>query len=408
MTQPIKFHLLHHKERKWAEYMLKYSDLATLVRGSLATAHIDSLPGQNSTVRFAELPESIRRLLFFAQPDLLVCMDDGVKPVQPIFALDVTEHVAARDHWIQRFPNLVGAAQEGVPGAFVAPRDMPDRAGFPGKTDPFFFYAYDRVVEIHQTPMFIAEWTSTDGQNLDSDAHFGGLPPHASPDIAKLLTFFNLVLDSAVKGRPFGELMRDRLIVDLRDQLRGIAYQSVPKIADFRRLTENLTAGQPWSHQELDDWVTSLGLRLPADLPDRVAKRNKNIVLRPMLRGSGTAATRRRSLKARIKEKGGDPYTQQPLVMDYLFCRLGPTPLERDANLVIDLTDLKFSDFAEYVKKTWSESPLQYTDIRKLKGKVPVYSLHLGDGLAQVMKNFIRIYAFAADVIVFEDGVIYF
>src|SRR5215813_4403980 len=142
MAEPIKISLLHHKTRKWTDYVSEYSDLKALAGSGLVTIEVDSLPGTNASLGFAQLPESVRRLLFFAKPDLLICMDDGVKPVQPIFAIDVTEHVAARDHWIQRFPNLVGCAQEGVPGAFVAPRDMPNRTPFHGKTDPFFFFAY--------------------------------------------------------------------------------------------------------------------------------------------------------------------------------------------------------------------------------------------------------------------------
>src|SRR6185312_119654 len=150
--------LYHHKERSWPDYLKQYSDLDSLVKRRNVDVVITPLPEQNRHLSFARLPESLRRLLFFAKPDVVVTMDDGQKPVQPIFAIDVTEHVAARDHWIQRFPNLVGCAQENVAGAFIAPRDMPHRKGFAGKTDPFFFFAYDRVIEIHQTPIYIAEW----------------------------------------------------------------------------------------------------------------------------------------------------------------------------------------------------------------------------------------------------------
>jgi len=128
--------LFHHKEAAWPEYLRKYSDLRAHEANGVVAVSVARLPEQNNSLGFAELPESLRRLLFFAKPDVVVSIDDGQKPVQPIFALDVTEHVAARDHWIQRFPNLVGCAQERVPGAFIAPRDMPNRAGFPGKTDP--------------------------------------------------------------------------------------------------------------------------------------------------------------------------------------------------------------------------------------------------------------------------------
>jgi hypothetical protein len=400
-----KFMLLHHKERKWANYVRDYSSLGGLEKSGIAEIVIDSLPQQNAHVSFARLPDRVRRLLFFAKPDLVICIDDGVKPVQPIFAIDVTEHVAARDHWIQRFPNLVGCAQEGVPGAFVAPRDMPKRKPFPGKTDPVFFFAYDRVVEIHQTPIYIAEWPATDEANLDSDAKYTELPPHDSPDMRRTLQFLDLVIDAAIKGQDLTKLMRERLIVDLRNEVRRIGYQAIPSIGEFQRLTLNMPDERPLTRKEFRDWVDGRGLTLPTDLPDRIAKRNKNVIVSPFAkRDDGN----RKRLLERIKQKGGDPHTQQPLVFDYLFCRLGPSPSERDANLVIDLSSLQFADFAAYVRSTWENSPLQYTDFRDVKQKIPIYTLHLGEGLSQVMKNFVRLYAYAADVLVFEDGILYF
>src|SRR5262249_10144285 len=150
--------------------------------------------------------------------------------VQPVFAFDVTEHVAARDHWIQRFPNLVGCAQEGVPGAFVAPRDMPNRPRFGGRTDPFFFFAYERVVEVHQTPIYIAAWPSAAGVQRDGDSMFGDLPPDNSIGMRRAIDFFDLVFAASLKGRDLKTIMRDRLIVDLRDELRHIGYRQIPKI----------------------------------------------------------------------------------------------------------------------------------------------------------------------------------
>jgi hypothetical protein len=401
--------LLHHKELKLVDYLVEYTDLKSLEASGLVATVIESLPQQNAHLDFARLPEKVRRLLFFAKPDLLVCYDDGAKPIQPIFAIDLTEHVAARDHWIQRFPNLVGCAQEGVPGVFIAPRDTPNRPNFIGKTDPFFFFAYDRVIEIHQTPIYIAEWTSADGHHLDRDTKFRNLPKHDSPDLARVFSFFNVVLDTARRGGDLGTLMRDRMLVDLRNELRRLGYSksNVPKISDFDRLTYNMPTGEYLSQAQLASWLKSKSLALPADAPDRIVKREHNLIFAPMS-GNATDSEKRKSLKSRIKHKGGDPYTQQPLLFDYLFCRLGPDPSERDANLVVDLSVLEFEDFAEYVSDTWKRSPLQYTDFADVKAKIPIYTLHLGSGLGQVMKNFIRLYAFSADLIVFKDGVLYF
>ncbi|WP_176314903.1 hypothetical protein [Burkholderia vietnamiensis] len=62
---------------------------------------------------------------------------------------------------------------------------------------------------------------------------------------------------------------------------------------------------------------------------------------------------------------------------------------------------------AEYHKKIWEASPLQHTDPKKI-ADVPTYTMHLKEGSAQVLKNVLRIYAFAADAIIYQDAIIYF
>lgn len=112
-------------------------------------------------------------------------------------------------------------------------------------------------------------------------------------------------------------------------------------------------------------------------------------------------------MNIRIKNKGADPYLGQPLAFDYIFCRLGKTPYERDTNLIIDLSMLYFEDFSCYHKKIWDRCPLQNENLNDIKN-IPEYTMYLTEGCAQVMKNFIRVYSFTADIIIFREGMIYF
>ena len=285
---------------------------------------------------------------------------------------------------------------------------MPNREKFKGKVDPVFFFAYDRIMEIHQTPIYIAEWPSEDGANLDGDSHFTHLPPHTAPGLRNTLDFFDLVLQSAMQGRDLSTLWRERLIVDLRNEIRRVGYQQVPAIKDFKRLKVNMPTGEPLTAAGFHEWLADRCLEPPTGLPDRIEKRDRYLVLSLLVKASETPDEARRALRKRIKYKGGDPYTQQSLVFDYLFCRLGPSPLERDVNLVIDLSPLFFSDFAQYVADAWERSPLSATSFRKVKDKVPIYTLHLTEGLSQVVKNFVRLSAFSSDIIVFRDGLLHF
>jgi hypothetical protein len=109
----------------------------------------------------------------------------------------------------------------------------------------------------------------------------------------------------------------------------------------------------------------------------------------------------------RIDKRGGDPYLGQPLAFDYLFCRLGETPHERDVSVVANLTDLKFKDLAKFHIKMWERSPLQYGDLKRIK-HIPTYTMYLKEGGVEVLKNFLRVYAFSSDIIVFSDGLVYF
>ena len=102
-----------------------------------------------------------------------------------------------------------------------------------------------------------------------------------------------------------------------------------------------------------------------------------------------------------------NPYNGMPLAFDCMFCRLGPTPRERDINLIIDLSELSFADFAEFHKSTHDDSPLGDTSPPP-KNLLPKYSLHLTRGYIHEIKDFIRQYCYAADIIVLKDFVVPF
>lgn len=401
------FIIYHHKTKRFAEYIKHYSDIEKMVVDNRATSEIRNLP-DNNVVGFAELPDGLRRLLFFAKPDVVICYDNGIQPIRPVFAFELTNHVPARDHWLQRFNNLVGCAQVGVPGAYVLPFDLSAHPKFPSKLDSAFFYAYDRVMEIHQTPFYIAEWESDDHSTLNIDVKYADLPIHDSVPMIKTISFLNKVLISAINGTPIDLLFQERMIVDLRDDMRRRAYSPVPKINDFARLKRNMVNGEFLTWDETQIWLGNKGIILPDNIPERIVKRTRNLIFAPIAEERGkTQDQLRDSLNKRIREKGADPYLGQPLAFDYIFCRLGKTPYERDTNLIIDLSVLSFNDFSCYHSKVWRGCPLQHNALRDIRN-IPEYTMYLTEGCAQVMKNFLRVYSFTADLIIFREGVVYF
>lgn len=404
-----KFVIYHHKNLQLAKYLVECSP--TLANFQAAgNLDIQSLPAQHASPEFAALPTELRKLLFYARPDTVVCLDDGIRPTRPVFAIELTNHVPAQDHWMQRFNHLVGCAAEGVPGAYVLPFSMPKHPTFKSELDHVFFYAYDRVTEIHETPIFIAEWdVANDGFTPVGDLKYPSLPNRTSRDLVMTFEFLERVLDAALHGQELHQLMRERLIVEMRNRLRKRAYNRIPEVKDFGRLRFNMPNNRMLTRKEFSSWLSKeRGHKVPADLPERILRRDRNLIFVPQPeRGKKTPSQLRSLLKGRIKLRGGDPYLGQPLAFDYIFCRLGPTPHERDTNLILDLAVLKFADLAEYHQSVWKLSPLQHTSLSKIKD-VPTYTMHLKEGSAQILKNVLRIYAYAADIIVFEDGLIYF
>ena len=404
----MRFILYHHKNRELAEYIKEYTELKKYDLSSTDEVEIVALPNTNSSATFAELPQLLRELLYFAKPDLVICLDDGKKPIKPIFAIEITLHVPATDHWLQRFNNLVGCAKEGVPGAYIMPFELNQKKQFKGPIDSEFFYAYDRIMEIHKTPLYISEWESSDGEHLNSDNKYHGLPDHDSKHIQDTIKFINVVIDAAIRGIKIEDLMKERIFINLRDKIRNKAYKQIPQISSYKRLAFNMPKGEYLDNKELENLIKSKGLDLPENIPDRIIKRDKNLVFVPQVERTGKSDDELRdALNIRIKNKGGDPYLGQPLAFDYMFCRLGPTPYERDANLVIDLSVLYFEDIAGYHKNIWESCPLQYTDFKDLN-HIPQYTMYLTKGCSQAIKNFLRMYSFAADIIIFRDGIIYF
>jgi hypothetical protein len=402
-----KFILYYHKSLALTNYLRECSPTLAAAH-ALGNVSVQSFPQQNAHEGFATLPTALRRLLFFAKPDAVICIDDGLRPIHPIFAFETTDHVPAQDHWMQRFNHLVGCAQEGVPGAYILPFSMPNRPKFASKLDHVFFYAYERVTEIHGTAMYIAEWEVVNGATTRCDPKYASLPDRNTPDMKRTFEYLERVLEYAIHGRPLRDLMRERLIVDLRDRIRSRAYARIPEIRDFGRLKYHMPNNRPLSGKEFAAAVGKMGLKLPPDLPDRMKKRDKYVIFVPQPnRKNKTLDRLGTDLADRISKRGGDPYLGQPLAFDYMFCRLGPTTYERDCNLVIDLSVLKFKDMAAYHKEVWKKSPLQYTSLKDIHD-IPTYTMYLKEGSAQVLKNVLRVYAFAADMILYRDGIVYF
>ena len=113
------------------------------------------------------------------------------------------------------------------------------------------------------------------------------------------------------------------------------------------------------------------------------------------------------TLISRIIAKNGNPYNGMPLAFDFMFCRLGPSTYERDVNLIIDMSEVSYSEFISFAKTIHNSSPIATKGIPK-SDEISRLSLHLTEGYTHEIKDFIRQYCYAADLLILKDFIIPF
>lgn len=395
-----KFTLYYHgeKSRGLAEFLKEFSTL----KNYKGKVKIISTPNTNNGSQFALLPRSLRKLLFFGHPDVALTYDNGIESEKTIFAWEITDAKPATDHWMQRFPCLVGACELGIPSVFIM-RYESDTEKWKGKLNSEFFYAYDRVMEIQAIPIYLADWTPNKSGKLSSDKDYPDVPDRNSISMKDTVKFLNNTIDYAIHGKDFKNLIKERLIVDLRNKHR-IKISEIPVPKNYKRLTQIKEDGYlSWS--EIEDFIKNKKKLAIPDLPERILLRSKNLVFVPRL--TNTKRKLKETLMERIHKRNGNPYNGMPLAFDFMFCRLGSSTFERDINLIIDLSELSFEEFSEYARKVHDSSPIGKKELPS-KNEIPRYSLHLTEGYNHEIKDFIRQYCYAADIIILNDIVIPF
>lgn len=393
--------LYYHKEksRSLAEFLKELSNLKLY-----SNVNIISLPNTNNSKEFTRLSRSVRKLLFFGHPDVILAYNNGIEPEIAVFAWEITDAKAATDHWMQRFPSLVGACELGVPSVFIL-RFSSDTAAWKGKLESEFFYAYDRVMEIEQIPIYLADWLPDSTGVFAFDNSYPDVPDRSSDSMIDTLEFLNKVIDYSVHGKDFHKLIRERLLVDLRNKIK-IKIHEVPQPSNYKRLTVRSSEGYlTW--EEIEDHIRSRCSYAIPHIPKRISLREKSLLFVPRPEFHKGIRILKETLISRIIKKNGNPYNGMPLAFDFMFCRLGPSTYERDVNLIIDMTEITYDEFISFAKTIHNSSPISSDTLPK-SDEISRLSLHLTEGYTHEIKDFIRQYCYAADLIVLKDFIIPF
>jgi hypothetical protein len=347
---------------------------------------------------FLRISESFQRLLRLDKPDLVVTREIGSLAV-PLLSVEITASTPHGQHGKQRFARLAAAAELGIPPVYIIPYSK--QAKVKGKLHtynlgPSVPFGLRRLGELTGCPAACFGFPTTSGK-LRFDPNFPSHPDHAAIEMGECFAFVRSVLGRSVRG--------DRPTYDDHDPVIAAAMKAVAaaaqpaQIGEFSTLTLVKTSaldGYITSHTSMtSSWVK----RTLAGLPKRVMQREYSLFFQP---------------DGRMFEKAGDPYCGMFAWFDFAFCRSGPTPEEREINLIYFPTKAGKArsispDFANKgYRRYWQyTSSLRLTRPLRLEEQFQIsHELRFG-GIYRMNKP-LRVFGYLADLIVFDDAMLAF
>jgi len=246
-------------------------------------------------------PSAIERLLRYDRPDIILIADN-----EPRLVVEKTSEVPTGHNVGQRFGRFANAVEEQVMVVFFLPFVAMKHGRYAGVCyiPARFFMALEKMEEIHGIPVLAVNWPCDDRFELVRDG---------SQDEAMK----GLVDELVINGFNYS---RVKIIDELRDVMK--------KMRAERSSIQPLTAKPPPSvrTQKTRDYVDYLKRVFPKDteaLPKNCLRREDTLIYRL---GMTPQKCRRE-----------DPYTGTQFIYDYIWCRSGPKPSDKHANLVLEV-----------------------------------------------------------------------
>ena len=349
---------------------------------------------------YGKLPHNLRKVLFFGRPDVAITYSDNTQGEHAVFACEITKSEAARDHWMQRFTSSVGLCITGIPSAIILPFEIPatELAPWNGKLDYEFFYAFKRVMDFHKTPICLVEWEASNEGILSEDNEIPKTPDRNSQPMINLIKFIDLIIDYTINGKNQEKLFDEKLFKIFYETIESKITQ-IPLPSGHKRLQ----ILNPTGVVTTSEMLTWLNQQTGINIIEKPYMRKKSLIFTPR---SQATANSKETLLDRIKKRNGNPYNGMPLTIDYLFCRTGPSKHDRDANLVLNLTELSYDEFIHYFRKTHDTSPI--LNSIPTSEEIAELALHLTEGYTFEIKDVIRQFCYVADIIVLKDCILPF
>lgn len=249
-------------------------------------------------------PQVIESLISYDRPDIILLHDN-----EAVLVVEKTREVPTGHNVGQRMARIVRAAELRVPVIKFVPFDAKKHGDFAGlcNLNIRLLAAFDRMSEIHDSPVLALNWKADDHGELVVDG--------SEDDQVRALV--HGYLDS-------GHSISHPTMIDAQ-MLMVSEYERRLKTRPQYSVPPNSISTSATAHLPEPLWTTS---------PD-AAKR---------YRAREAAVVYSIGMKP-VSARREDPYTGMQFIYDYLLCRNGPRPEDKLRNLVLH--------FPEIDRRTW-------------------------------------------------------
>lgn len=353
------------------------------------------LPTSNKQEAFALLPKYVSDILYLDKPDIIISGTvDGIHE-KPIFSIELAACTPQYQHALQRFPRMLASVENKCPSILIMALEKSENNGGARlyRRSQAIDYGAVRLMDIFGVPAFVFDWPTKDGtlQFEGSDA----LPPLNSVEMKELSAYLLDAISAFINADYMAALMKQPRTRALIDKSRQRAYgDGAPTI---ERPGGGTGAASKVKLEKLK--TTDLLAKIISDgrstksllnhVPAHIKSRTESVVMYP----------------TRVVKHAGDPYVGMLCYYDIAFCRVGDVNRDRQYNLIAYCNGVKKAEM-ENAMASFKGKTCPLGDTISLKNVV-TYSYHLRNGCSHTKSKPIRIYAEMADMIVFEDGVLF-
>lgn len=410
-----------HSARSFAEYVIDHSILA-YQKESIEFRQLQESDASKSG-GFHKVPDHIKKILYLDAADIIIEYNSN-----PIICIEETKEAGTGHNAFQRFARIAAAAENGVPALYLQPEAVIiDRVSKKkGETivntkwdsiNPLIFQAYHSVMEIFKIPALFFYYPSDYRKYKDKPekspnrkAHkgvkidFDACPAEMDSEMKAFFEVVNTIIQNTIDGQPVSKLV-DKIIIRERKQWLLQQYfnkQEGKEISEMSPISATVTVPTTQLLNYLKNYTD-----VPVeDISELLSSRPESVIYQ---------------CDASFR---GDPYPGALSALDYLLCREGKSYEDRRSNLIlcfgsvvqngeeIDVQAEKdhcsINDFIAAVHRSCNKNLLtinKYSDLKP--SDIGRYYMQVRYGSTYSKVKHIRVYAYFADAIIFNDGALW-